>query len=99
MVLLHAVCGNCSLSINLRLVSINKTPAQSTALISKQPLPNEAAQNSGADRKQAFLIIVQVSVISWWLRTGYVICDVWYVTCNTLLHIQAVDWLLAELMD
>lgn len=91
-ILLQAGCRNCgSLSINLELVSVNNTHGTVPALISEQSLPNKAVQNSGPESKQAFLIIVQVPVISWWLRTGYVICITLLHTSGSGLAIGWVD--------
>lgn len=81
-VLLHAVCGNCSLSINLRLVSINKTHSTVPLLLSvNNHCLTKPRRIQGLSVNKHFLLLFKYlwSAGGWGLAMWYVMCGMWHV--------------------
>lgn len=92
-ILLQAVCRNCSLSINLRLVSVNKTHGTVPLLLSvNNHCPTKQRRIRSLRVNKHFLLLFKYL----WSAGGWRLA-MWYVIpCFTR---QALDWLLAELME
>lgn len=92
-ILLQAGCRNCSLSINLRLVSVNNTHGTVPLLLSvNNHCLTKQCRIRGLRVNKHFLLLFKYL----WSAGGWGLA-MWYaIPCFTR---QAVDWLLAELME